>query len=205
MAEVGRIEKPSAERYEGKRKLYCVANVYLLKDSPEDYKELVGRYWKEAAGQVEKLEMAGTVGKIFCESIHAQGAEALEALAGINEPAHVMVKERVERGAALFPVEKEEIFGPFLDWANCLSVVRTQEVFAKVYGFYTELANERLKHILEVIEENLSEGETGLLLMRDEDRVQLQFPPDIEVFLVTPPSYDDILRWFREKMKGGNP
>jgi hypothetical protein len=37
--------------------------------------------------------------------------------------------------------------------------------------------------------------------MRDEDRVRLQFPNDIEVFLVTPPSYDDIVRWFREKKK----
>jgi len=28
----------------------------------------------------------------------------------------------------------------------------------------------------------------------------LQFPKDIEVFLITPPSYDDILRWLRDKL-----
>jgi hypothetical protein len=38
-----------------------------------------------------------------------------------------------------------------------------------------------------------------LLIIKDEDRAKLQFPSDIEVFLVTPPSYDDIMRWFREK------
>jgi hypothetical protein len=36
--------------------------------------------------------------------------------------------------------------------------------------------------------------------MKDEDRSKLQFPKDIEVFLITPPSYDDIIRWFREKL-----
>ena len=37
--------------------------------------------------------------------------------------------------------------------------------------------------------------------MKDEDRAKLQFPSDIEVFLITPPSYDDIIRWFREKWR----
>jgi len=40
--------------------------------------------------------------------------------------------------------------------------------------------------------------------MRDEDRIRLQLSSDIEIFLVTPPSYDDILRWFREKAKDFN-
>jgi hypothetical protein len=52
-----------------------------------------------------------------------------------------------------------------------------------------------------VIENNLAVGETGLLIMRDEDRAKIQFPKDIEVFLVTPPSYDDIMKWFREQLK----
>jgi hypothetical protein len=99
------------------------------------------------------------------------------------------------------PVESEEIFGPFMDWANCLRVVRTKEVFTNVLEFYTELLDKRLQHIMEVIESNLSEGEAGLFIMRDEDRVKLQFPKDVEVFLVTPPSYDSILKWFREKWK----
>ena len=55
-----------------------------------------------------------------------------------------------------------------------------------------------------MIEGNLAEGEAGMLIMKNEDRAKLQFPSDIEVFLVTPPSYDDILRWFREKAKDFN-
>ena len=56
------------------------------------------------------------------------------------------------------------------------------------------------KYMLDVIEKNLSEAEAGLLILKDEDRAKLQFPKDIEVFLITPPSYDGIMRWFRERM-----
>lgn len=204
MAELGKIERPLAESFEGKRKLYCVPNVYPFKDAPDDYGGLVDRYWEEVARQTEKLEAAGKVLKIFCESIAVRGEEAYDALAKLNEPALRLIKSKVDQGAELFPVESEEIFGPFLDWANCLNVIRTKDVFTKVFGFYTELSNERLEHIARLIDDNLLAGEAGLLIMRDEDRVQLKLPPDIEVFLVTPPSYDDILRWLRDKMKDLN-
>lgn len=201
MAELGRIDKPSAGEFRGKRKLYCVANVYPLKEAPDDFRELVGRYWEEAAGQAEKLEASGKIKKVFCESVYPDGDKALEALESVNELAHGMVRKKVQEGAAFLPLESREIFAPFLDWANCLNVVRTEEVFSRVYGFYSELLEKRLKRAMEVIDENLAAEEAGLLIMRDEDRVRLQFPPDIEVFLITPPSYDDIERWLREKMK----
>lgn len=200
MVELGKIEKPAVEGFVGKRKLYCVPNVYPIKDAPEDYKGLVDKYWDEVAQQTERLEVAGKIKKIFCESISVHGEEAFNIMAKINEQACQIIKKKVTEGAALLPIESEEIFGPFLDWANCLNVVRTPEVFTKALEFYTELSNKRLRHIMNTIETNLSDGEAGMLIMRDEDRIRLQFPTDIEVFLVTPPSYDDILRWLREKM-----
>ena len=201
MAELGKIERPDAESFSGKRKLYCVANVYPLKDAPDDYKGLVERYWGEVAQQTERLEAAGKVKKIFCESVSAQGEEAYRVLAKLNEKVLGLVKKKVEGGAVMFPMESEEIFGPFLDWTNCLNVVRTREVFMKILEFYNEFSDKRLKHAVEIIEGSLAEGEAGLLIMRDEDRIRLQLSPDIEIFLVTPPSYDDILRWFRERAK----
>lgn len=79
--------------------------------------------------------------------------------------------------------------------------MRTKEVFAKIVEFYTQLLDKRLQYILNVVESNLAEGEAGLFIIRDEDRIKLQFPKDIEIFLITPPSYDSILKWIREKLK----
>jgi hypothetical protein len=201
MAELGKIEKPAAEGYIAKRKLYCVSSVYILKEAPEDYRALFERYWDEVGTHLGRLDAAGKVKKVFCEDISSSGEESLDALARINERTFALIKEKVGEGAVLLPLEKEEILGPFLDWAHCLNIVRSREAFEKVMGFYSELLEKRLAHAKEVIEDNLSAGEAGLLIMRDEERMRLQFPPDIEVFLVTPPAYDDILKWFRGKMK----
>lgn len=201
MAELGQIERPAAEGFVAKRKLYCVSNVYPLKDAPEDYKGLFEKYWDEVAKHLERVEAAGKVRKVFCENISSPGEEAFDVLARINERASEVIRKKIDEGAVLLPLEREEILGPFLDWANCLNIVRTKEVFSKVLEFYSALSDKRLQHAREVIEGNLLEGEAGMLIMRDEDRMRLQISPDIEVFLVTPPSYDDILKWFREKMK----
>jgi len=200
MVELGQISKPNAEDFIRKRKLYCVANMYSVEDAPDDYKKLVNTYWDEVVSQIEKLEAAGKIKKVFCELISRQGEEALNIWSKINERIPQIIKKKVEEGGTLVPLESEEILGPYTDWGNCLRVVYTKEVFTKVLEFYSEFSRKRLEHILNIIDGNLSEAEAGLLIMKDEDRAKLQFPRDIEVFLITPPSYDDIMRWFREKL-----
>lgn len=199
MVKLGQIDKPAVESFTGKRKLYCVPNVYPIKNAPDDYKELFNKYWDEVVQQIEKIEIAGKIKKIFCEIIYLHGEEALNMLSKINERALQIIKKKLDEGGTLFPLENKEIFDTYIDWGNCLGVVNTKEVFTRVFEFYTEISNKRLQHILSVIDNNLATSEAGLLMMRDEDRAKLQFSNDIEVFLVTPPSYDDILKWIREK------
>ncbi len=201
MAEIAKIQKPEAGRYAGKKKLYCVRNVYLPPNAPEDYRKIFHTYWDEAEKQLEKIEAAGKIQKIFCENIHTAGEEALDTIGKTNERAVRLIRKKMSEGGTLLPLEKEEIFMPFLDWGNCLLVIRSREVIEKVYGFYTGLLDKRFEHILNVIEENLAEGEAGLVLMRDEDRSRIQFPDTIEVFLITPPSYDTLLKWLRDQVR----
>jgi hypothetical protein len=200
MVELGQIDRPKAEMFVSKRKLYCVSNIYPIEDAPDEYKELFNKYWDEVVQQIEKIEVAGKVKKIFCEVIYNQDEETLNILTKLNERIVQIIKKKVEEGGTLFPLENKEILGPYTDWGNCLRVVYTKEVFIKVLAFYTEFSDKRLQQILNIIDSNLLPAEAGLLLMKDEDRVKLQFPDDIEVFLITPPSYDDIIRWFREKL-----
>jgi hypothetical protein len=200
MAELGRIQRPNVEEYSGKRKLYCAANIYSIEDAPEDYKELVNKYWDEVVQQIDKIEAAGKTKKIFCELISEQSDEAFSVLNKINERLLQIVRKKIDEGGTLVPLENQEILGPYTDWGNCLRVVFTKEVFAKILEFYKEFSEKRFQHIMEVIDTNLSEAEAGLLIMKDEDRAKLQFPGDLEVFLITPPSYDDVIRWFRDRL-----
>jgi hypothetical protein len=200
MVELGQIDRPDAASFAGQRKLYCVASIFSVADAPDDYTALVARYWDEVVQQLEKIESAGKIKKIFSEIILEQGDKALDILGKINEKVPEIIKKRLEDGGTLIPLESSEFLGPYTDWSNCLRVVYTREVFMKVLEFYNEISEKRLRHIQETIEKNLLEAEAGLLLLKDEDRVKLQFPKDVEVFLVTPPSYDDIMRWLRDKM-----
>jgi len=200
MVEIGKIEKPQAEEFSGKRKIYCVANVYPAKESESDYHALVSKYWDEVAQQLEKVEAAGKAGKIFCEMVYQQGDEALDIVGNLNKHMVGIIKRKLSEGSKLIPIEDPDILGPYTDWGNCLRVVFTQVVFSKILEFYKEFSEKRIQQILTVIDKNLDESEAGVLFMKDEDRSRIQFPKDIEVFLITPPSYDDIMRWFRERV-----
>lgn len=200
MVELGKIEKPQADEYSRKRKLYCIPNIYPLQEADSGYEGLVAKYWEEVDRQIEKIEIAGRAQKIFCELIYQQGDEALEALDKINARMVRIIRRKLGEGSTLIPLEDRDILGQYTDWGNCLRVVFTREVFARVLEFYQEFSEKRIQHVLNVIDTNLSEAEAGLLFMKDDDRARIQFPKDIEVFLVTPPTYDDIMRWFRERL-----
>lgn len=199
MVELGRIERPDVKDFSGKKKIYYVPNIYPVKDV-EEYNSLVNKFWEDVERQLERLEIAGRVTKILCESIYNYGEEALNTLAMVNEKAHAIVKKKVEEGATILPIDDKDILDTFIDWRNCLAVVRTSDVSHKVYEFYKEVFERRLKHIQDVIEKNLSPNESALLIIGDEIRVKLQLPKEIELFLVMPPSYDDIMKWLRDKL-----
>ncbi len=201
MSELGKLEKPTVDSFMGKKKLYCVPNVIFFKDLPNEYETLSNRYWADVFIQLDKLETAWEIQKIFCENIYISGEEALNVLEKTNQKAFELIKQRIEKGASLIPLENKELLGEFIDWRNCLGVVRTPDIFRKVYDFYAEALNKRLEHVQNTILSNMHEGEASLLIMEDEMRAKIQFPPDIEVFLVRPPSYDDIIKWFRKNMQ----
>lgn len=200
MVELGKIEKPQVDEYSRKRKLYCIPNIYPLQEADSGYDELVTKYWEEVDRQIEKMEIAGRSQKIFCELIFQQGDEALDALDKINARMVRIIRRKLSEGSTLIPIEDRDILGQYTDWGNCLQVVFTREVFSRVLEFYREFSEKRLQHALNVIDTNLAEAEAGLLFMKDDDRAKIQFPKDIEVFLITPPSYDDIMRWVRDRL-----
>jgi hypothetical protein len=72
-------------------------------------------------------------------------------------------------------------------------------VFSKVYQAYQESGKKRDEHIAKRIDETLQADETAVLFMRESHRVQ--FPGDIQVFYVAPPSLDAIQRALRERQE----
>ncbi len=200
--ELGRIERPSAEQYRGRRKLILVPLVYSpAADDPAGAAALQN-YWEQAQTQVAALENAlGGLQRVYHESITAGAEEGLQQLRSStgsegDRRSHSLVSQKCEASAQLEATEDMEILLETLDLQRCLMMpLASPAVAARLNDWYTEANRRRYEHIASRIDSTLEEDGVGLLLISE--RHQVQFPPDIEVFYVSPPALDEFRRWLQ--------
>lgn len=202
MTEIGKINKPDVEKYKNRKKIYFVRNLYLPKNATDQYKSIFDRYWKEVDEHLAKIEVAGKIKKIYCESLYMSGEDAMRVLKSMNAALEKIIKNKIDAGAELLPLEDKEIFGSYVDWNNCMMVIRTSKVYDKVQEELKAVVRDRFKHIKSVLENGIGEAEAALLLMRGEDRDSLELSDDIEVFVISPPAYDDLMKFLRDRDEG---
>lgn len=197
--ELGRMEKPPAEKFRGKRKLFFVPLLYRREGMPEEFQQILGSYWAEVREQLRNLEgKLGRAKKIFHELIYSSGEEGLKTLEKLNPESHELVKFECENCAVIWPVEERELTEEWLDWQRCLLTgLISEKVRKKVLEAYLEADRKRSEHIAKRIDEGLEEGEIGILFIREGYRVQ--FPSDVEVFSIYPPSLNEVHRWLEGK------
>jgi len=197
--EIGKIEKPEAEGFVAKRKIYVVPLLFRSKDAPLEYVAKIATYWGQAREHLSRLEdKIGITKHIYHETISAGGEEGIKLLEKLNSDVSELIREKYASGAALEAGENRELVNECLDWERFILIGFLSEVVAeKVSQLYMETAKKRYEYFLNTIDQTLKSGEAGLVFIREGN--WLQFPGDIEVFSVTPPVLDEIHRWLREK------
>jgi hypothetical protein len=203
---LGKIEKPQVTDFRDARKLFCLPLVpqFTEKDLDNDLKNSIEQFWSQVSSQIADLERTGKISHIFFESITKDGKLGLEMVKKVSQQSYDIIKEKIDKGAKLVLIENDELLNEFLDWSICLSVIRkSQKVFNQVLEFHQEVKDRRNKEIAKKIDETLKNNESGLLVMTDENRLQIQpnLPSDIQVFLIHPPALNDIMRWLRDYWK----
>ena len=196
--ELGKIEKPPVKEFKKGRKLYFIPLIYSGEDVPAEYLEKFNKYWEQVENQIMELELKlGKVNRIYHELISIGGEDGSKAIKDLSSRSHVIVQACLDKGAQLEAVEESDLLTEFFDWSRCLIVgLQNQKVFNKVYESYTEVSKKRNEYIAAKIDDTLEVDEIGILLMRENH--QVQFPPDIQVFYIAPPTLDEIKRWLRE-------
>lgn len=198
--DIGRIEKPSVEHFGPGRKLYFVPLIFSARESESELAEMINRYWDQAETHLGNLEeKLSKVTKVFHELVPEgsteQGASVVEEL---SSGSHRIVKSRLDNGAELAPIEEPELLAEFMDWSRCLAIgLQSPKAADRVYESYIEAHKARTEHIAKRLDETLKEDDTGLLLMREGH--QVQYPSDVQVFYVSPPTLDEIKRWVRAR------
>lgn len=203
--ELGKIEKPSVESFKGARKLFFIPLVFSPRQLEGELLQMVFKYWDQVESQLTSLELKlGSVKKVYHELVPSGGEEGSKIVEELNSTSYEVVKSRVERGAQFEGLEDTDMLTESMDWTRCLAIgLQNEKVFNQVYELYAKAQIKRNEHIARRIDETLKEGECGVLLMREGHHVQ--FPPDIEVFYVSPPGLDEIKRWLRTKEMAPQP
>jgi len=199
--QLGKIEKPEAERFKQVKKLYLVPLIYSGKETLDEYKEKYSRYWQQVAEQLTNLaSKIGQVNRIYHESIFQSGEDGMKTMKRLNPSSYQLAKTQCDNGAVLEAVEGRELFEETMDWQRCLMLgFISDKVANKVTEFYAEATKRRNELMASKISETLKDDEAGLLFIREGHSVQ--FPSDIEVFSIFPPALDEIHRWYRDQAR----
>lgn len=186
------------------RNLFCVPLI-----GPEVPEELLKRYWLDVEEQINKLEGSfGKVIKIYHEGNYLAGAEGLERLQKINVNAGQLLTKRGDAGAELLALEDKETFFEIFDCQLFLSLGfsskevmdRITKIAPEIMQIFESAIQKRREHIPQQISDTLAEGETGILIMREGERMKIQFPAEINIILVMPPAFSEIERWQKEHL-----
>lgn len=200
MAEqIGRIEKPAAERFKQGKKLYLIPLMYANKNAPPEFKEKVARYWQQVAEQLVNLEAKiGKIEHVYHESISQSSENGMKVMEKVNPDGYQIATGKCGEGAVFEAIEDKELLDEAVDWERCILLgFVSKKVASKVSEFYVEALRKRYEFMVKKISETLKDNEAGLLFITESH--QLQFPADIEVFNVFPPALDEINRWLRDR------
>jgi hypothetical protein len=197
--ELGKIEKPEAGIFSKGRKLLFVPLIFPPPEPEEDFQAKARKYWDEVEAHVANLELKlGSVNKVYHELVPVGGAEGGRVIEQLNSASYQVVRARLDKGAEVQPIEDIELLTEFMDWSRCLVVgLQNPKVLARVHESYSKAHSKRNKDMAKRIDKTLKEEDIGILIMREGH--QIQFPSDIEVFYIAPPSLDEIKRWVRER------
>ncbi len=192
---LSQIPRPSASSYEGRKNLFLVPNYVAAPGLPEEATELVERYWSEVRDSIGNLERSlGTVSKVYHEMICAEGDEGLQHLEILNPTASSLASAMCQSTATMRQLEDAELVAEHSDWQRVLTMgPASQKVLQASLEGYQETLEARYKGIAERITDDLEVGDCAVLFIREDHKVQ--FPTDVQVFYVAPPSLDALKRW----------
>jgi hypothetical protein len=194
---LGKIEKPETSQFKNDRKLFFVPLVLLPVAEDTELGKLLDLYWQETDAQIKNLcTKLGDITKVYHELVSSE-EEIPSVLDGMHSGSHSLMKISMGNGAIFQAVEDRELLNEFMDWSRCLSVgLQSSKVFDLIYQNYLETYRKRNENISKKIDTTLTMEDIGLLFLREGPHVQ--FPTDIQVFFVAPPSLDAIHRHLRK-------
>ena len=202
MAEqLSQMPKPDAEQYSEKRKLLLVPLFLFPPNIPEDLKKHLERYWTEVRDHIHNLERSlGSVSHVYHEMLSTDGDDGIKQVEALNPEGGSFVNAICRSTATLESTEDRAALEESTDWQRCINMgLMSDKVRSAAFDGYEDATKRRYEHIASRIGDTLQGGEAGVLFISENHKVQ--FPTDIQVFYVAPPSLDAIKRWMSDALR----
>ena len=192
MATLGPTGKADPQQFDRKRKLFLVPLVTVPPQLEEQISELANTHWGQVKAQLQNLEKSlGTIRHVFHELIHDEGKAGEQLLSQIAPRSASLIKEITDSSGHLEQTEDQDLLFELSDWQRCLSMgLVSQKVSDLASENYQTAMSDRYEYIGKQIDETLEEDEVAALFISEDHRVQ--FPSDIQVFYVSPPSQNQL-------------
>lgn len=197
--ELGKIERPTAESFEGTRKIFLIPLVYAPAEPPADYLGVLERYWAGVGNQLRRLvERTGPLRHVYHDAVFQEGDAGQVTIERLNPRGNALIGEYIQAGARVEAFEDQEVLAELVDWERVLMLpLSSRKVADLATNGYREATRRRREVLAQRIDQTLKPGESGLLLTPEEHGIQ--FPRDIQVFYIAPPALDEIHRWLRDE------
>lgn len=201
MTTIGQIPKPEAGRFREDRKLLLVPLIVAFPGLPEEGQKIVDKYWAEARDHIENMERRlGSIKHVYHEAVDSSDDGGLKTLDDMNPAVSGFVRTLCRSGATMEATEDRALLEESTDWQRCLTMgLMSEKVLKLASDGYQESTKLRYEHIANRIDATLGENEVGALFIGQDHRVQ--FPVDVQVFYVSPPSLDEYRWWVEEQMR----
>ena len=175
-----------------------VPQLYHPQILEEEGTAILNRYWEQTRAQISSLETGlGPVKHVYHESVAEGGDEGLKGLEVGEAPSLALVRDKCQAGAVLEATEDVDLLRETLDLQRCLMLpFSSEKVAIQLREWFNDSVRRRYEYIAARIDETLAENEVGLLVINE--RHQVQFPSDVDVFFVAPPALDEFRRWLDE-------
>ena len=195
--ELGRLDRPSALQFVGKKKLLLLPLIQAPNADELEVKEILDRFWLQAEQQIDSLSAAlGPIQYVFHETVTEDGESGLKQLEMFSSASYEMVKNKIQSGSSMVSVEDPELLMENLDLRRLLMMpLSSHNVAVRIQDWFSDNSKSRNEGIENKINDCIQSAKLDLLLISDGH--QVQFPADLEVFYVAPPALDDFRQWLQ--------
>jgi len=220
MAELGKIEKPEASTFSGKRKLYVVLTL-PFEEMAIQYgldSAKIERFWGEVREKIDHFILTyGKVSVLYVEGANENEKIELEFFEkfGKEKNHYRLVKRLIDDGISIKGIDKRELIERLkllFDEYSKTFIPDIENFHRGYYGKDIDFDGWR-NYIVKKIQETQDEmgklvtgiiGEmpadsNGILIITDGRPIE--FPEGIDIFQIRPPAFDEIERNIREKAK----